>query len=579
MPFEKKLPEWNNSGTEPPQSLKDSGWGVEQKPPADYFNWFFNRVYLALKELQETGASLHDLDTLNLAITHAMTQNDIKAKGYATTSEANAKDYTDTKFSQVKYPVTSVNNKTGAINLVAADVGAETPSGSQSKANTAESNAKSFASAAASAAESNAKAASAPLSHVGAGGLSAHPDATVTASGFMSPSMVNKLNGIAAGAEVNQNAFTTVKVGTVNIAADLKSDILELVAGTGITLTGDATNDKVSIAIDGTIETVSGAQAKVNAVQNNLNSHIGAGGSAHANATQAAAGFMSSTDKKKLDGVESGANNYTHPTTHPPSIIAQDANNRFVTDAEKTTWNAKASTAVATTTANGLMSSADKTKLDGIANNANNYVHPTGDGNQHIPATGTTNNKKVLKAGATAGSAAWGNVDFSEITGKPTSLAGYGITDASPSSHNHTVASLTDTDCNLPSIGDILIWDGNKWTDNYTPGWFKLTLQNGAVPYETGTDPSYCKIGNTVYIRGTFKGVTATGIVIATLPYYFRPAIDTSFVMPMSNTSSGNTRVARYTIRANGDILLESTLDGSVSSTLWFPLTVSFVVD
>jgi len=35
------------------------------------------------------------------------------------------------------------------------------------------------------------------------------------------------------------------------------------------------------------------------------------------------------------------------------------------------------------------------------------YVHPTGDGNLHVPATGTTNNGKVLKAGATAGSAAW----------------------------------------------------------------------------------------------------------------------------------------------------------------------------
>ena len=32
---------------------------------------------------------------------------------------------------------------------------------------------------------------------------------------------------------------------------------------------------------------------------------------------------------------------YTHPTNHPPSIITQDASNRFVTDAEKTAWNAK----------------------------------------------------------------------------------------------------------------------------------------------------------------------------------------------------------------------------------------------
>ena len=34
-------------------------------------------------------------------------------------------------------------------------------------------------------------------------------------------------------------------------------------------------------------------------------------------------------------------NNYTHPANHPPSIIIQDASNRFVTDTEKATWDAK----------------------------------------------------------------------------------------------------------------------------------------------------------------------------------------------------------------------------------------------
>ena len=50
-----------------------------------------------------------------------------------------------------------------------------------------------------------------------------------------------------------------------------------------------------------------------------------------------------------------GGGNFTQDTTH-----------RFVTDTEKTTWNGKASTAVATQSANGLMSAADKKKLDGI---------------------------------------------------------------------------------------------------------------------------------------------------------------------------------------------------------------------
>ena len=83
-------------------------------------------------------------------------------------------------------------------------------------------------------------------------------------------------------------------------------------------------------------------------------------------ATQSANGLMSAADKKKLDGVAAGANNYQHPATHPASVIVQDSTHRFVTDTEKTTWNGKASTAVATQSANGLMSAADKKKLDDL---------------------------------------------------------------------------------------------------------------------------------------------------------------------------------------------------------------------
>lgn len=48
------------------------------------------------------------------------------------------------------------------------------------------------------------------------------------------------------------------------------------------------------------------------------------------------------TEKTKLSGIAENANNYSHPANHSPSIITQDANNRFVTDAEKSTWNGKA---------------------------------------------------------------------------------------------------------------------------------------------------------------------------------------------------------------------------------------------
>ena len=46
-------------------------------------------------------------------------------------------------------------------------------------------------------------------------------------------------------------------------------------------------------------------------------------------------------DKNKLAGIEAGANNYSHPANHAPSVITQDVSNRFVSDTEKGTWNGK----------------------------------------------------------------------------------------------------------------------------------------------------------------------------------------------------------------------------------------------
>lgn len=61
----------------------------------------------------------------------------------------------------------------------------------------------------------------------------------------------------------------------------------------------------------------------------------------------------------------------------------------------------------ATTTTGGLMSAVDKAKFDGMENGANKYIHPTSDGNKHVPATGTSNSGKFLQAGNTAGSMSW----------------------------------------------------------------------------------------------------------------------------------------------------------------------------
>lgn len=80
------------------------------------------------------------------------------------------------------------------------------------------------------------------------GNVSGKVNASTSANGLMTTAQVTKLNGIAAGAEVNQNAFSNVVVGGTTIAADAKTDTLTLIAGSNVTLTPNATNDSVTIA-------------------------------------------------------------------------------------------------------------------------------------------------------------------------------------------------------------------------------------------------------------------------------------------------------------------------------------------
>ena len=80
-------------------------------------------------------------------------------------------------------------------------------------------------------------------------------EATSSQAGLMSIGDKVKLNGIAEGAEVNQNAFTSITDGEVTIAADAKQDVLNFTAGEGISIVLDAVKD--SITIGSTIEAIS----------------------------------------------------------------------------------------------------------------------------------------------------------------------------------------------------------------------------------------------------------------------------------------------------------------------------------
>lgn len=120
----------------------------------------------------------------------------------------------------------------------------------------------------------------------------------------------NKLSGISNGAEVNQNAFSNIVVGSTTITADTKTDTLTIAAGSNITLTPDATNDTLTItAKDTTYYTGTSSVSGVTKL------YTGTGSATDGTMTQAAI-------KSSLDGKANASHGNHVPTT-------QTANNKI----------------------------------------------------------------------------------------------------------------------------------------------------------------------------------------------------------------------------------------------------------
>lgn len=83
--------------------------------------------------------------------------------------------------------------------------------------------------------------------------------------------------------------------------------------------------------------------------------------------------------KNKLNGIANNANNYVHPSNSGNKHIPSGGSSGQIlkwSAAGTATWGAEKTYSEATSDAAGLMSAADKTKLDGIAAQANKYVLP-----------------------------------------------------------------------------------------------------------------------------------------------------------------------------------------------------------
>ncbi len=129
----------------------------------------------------------------------------------------------------------------------------------------------------------------------------------------------------------------------------------------------------VSISEDGAVYTCSAGELPPATDKDNGKCLVVDGGryrcGTPAAATQSTPGYMSAADKAKLDGIEAGANK-----TVVDAALDATSTNPVQNKAVKTALDGKAGTAVATASANGLMSAADKTKLDGVEAGANKTV-------------------------------------------------------------------------------------------------------------------------------------------------------------------------------------------------------------
>ena len=231
-------------------------------------------------------------------------------------------------------------------------------------------------------------------------------------------------------------------------------------------------------------------------------------------ATQSTNGLMSAADKTKLDGIAENANNYTHPsytarasglykvtvdgTGHvsAATAVAKSDITALGIPESDTTYSA------ATTSAEGLMSAADKTKLDGVTAGANKYTHPsytarasrlykvTVDSTGHVSAAAAVDKSDITALGVPAQDTTYTHPSY---TARASGL--YKVT---VDSTGHVSAATAVTKSDITALGIPIGEDHEITFSNLATG---ITVPNG-----TGKDKCYCyTVGKLGFLSITFK--------------------------------------------------------------------------
>ena len=189
------------------------------------------------------------------------------------------------------------------------------------------------------------------------GGADPIPVATTGAAGLMAPADKTKINNTYTKAEVNA-AISAAVNDLINGAPDALDTLNELAAAMG-----DDPNFATTVtnALAGKVDKVTGKGlstndfttallTKLNGIEAGANKYVHPALTAltaslrkvgrDANGHVVDGGAVVKADITAL-GIPAQDTVYTHPATHPASMITPDATHRFVTDSEKATWNAR----------------------------------------------------------------------------------------------------------------------------------------------------------------------------------------------------------------------------------------------
>ena len=203
----------------------------------------------------------------------------------------------------------------------------------------------------------------------------------------------NKLAGIDEGAnKYTHPSYTAKTSGLYKVTVDATGHVSAATAATKADITGLGIpeQDTTYSTMGGATSAAAGSEGLVPAPAAGKQASFLRGdgtwavpaNTTYSAATVGANGLMSSTDKAKLDGIEESANNYTHPAytartgaptaNQTPAFGGTFSVSQPVSDATGhiTAMNSRTITipsTAATTSAAGLMSAADKAKLDAFS--------------------------------------------------------------------------------------------------------------------------------------------------------------------------------------------------------------------